>query len=354
MTAPAMPTAPPPPGRQPTPSRLMGIVSVLGVYLLVAVLFGIGCAVSPKFLTRVNLLAALQSVTLIGIVAVGVAFITYSRHYVDLSIPGIVALSGVVAVWALQYGFAASMAAGLAAGLLVGVVNGLAVGYLRLNPIIWTLAMGSVLPGLIRWVYEGRQLYPDEATAAGRAFRELYGCLVFGAAPLPAVVLAAAAAGGYFLMHHTAYGASLKLTGSNYEAARLSGVPVRRVVCLAFVISSLASAVAGILVTSFNKVGASDLGKGYDFTAITAVVLGGMTLAGGRGNILGVLGGVMAMALLTSVMSLVRVPAFELGGLSVPEITLGEFQQNIIRGAVFILIVGLHSYSLRKAGRDDS
>lgn len=353
MSIPAGPSETPR-DREAAPSALAGAVSIFGVYIIVAALFGLGCVVSPKFLTETNLLAALQSVTLVGIVAVGLAFITYSKHYVDLSIPGIIALSGVVAVWALQYGFVASLAAGLGAGLLVGVVNGLAVGYLRLNPIIWTLAMGSILPGLIRWVYEGKQLYPDEATAAGRAFRGLYDCLVFGHAPLPAVVLALAAAGGYVLMHHTAYGASLKLTGSNYAAARLSGAPVRRVVAGAFVISSLTSASAGVLLASFNKVGAADLGRGYEFTAITAVVLGGLSLAGGRGNMVGVLGGVAAMALLTSVMSLVRIPAFELGPWSIGEITLGEFTQNIVRGAVFILTVGLHSYSLRKAGLDDS
>ena len=343
-------------GRTLASSRLAGTLNVLGVYVLVGALFAVGCAISREFLTRENLLNALQSVTLMGIVAVGVAFITYSRHYVDLSIPGIMALSGTVAVWALQYGIVASLAAGLSAGLVIGLVNGMVVGYLRLNPIIWTLAMMSVLSGVIRWAYAGRQIYPDEATAAGRAFLELYhyalfsvriragGASYFVTLTLPMAVLVIAAVAGHVVMRHTGYGAALKLTGSNYEVARLSGVHVRRVVAGAFVISSLTSGVAGILLTSFNKVGAVYIGDGYDFKTITAVVLGGMTLAGGRGNIAGVMGGVMAIALMNNVMSLVRVG----------EITIGQFQQNIVQGAVFILVVGINSFSRRKAGGDDA
>lgn len=342
-------------GRELASSRLLGALNVLGVYILVAGLFAVGCAVSREFLTPANLLNALRSVALMGTVAVGVAFITYSRHYVDLSIPGIMALSGTVAVWALQYGIVASLAAGLAAGLVIGIINGLVVGYLRLNPIIWTLAMMSVLSGVIRWAYAGRQLYPDKATAAGQAFLDLYHYKVFDVVvqvhvrlhlviSLPLVVLIVAAIAGHFVMRHTGYGAALKLTGSNYEVARLSGVRVRRVVAGAFVISSLTSGVAGIFLTSFNKVGAVYIGEGYDFRTITAVVLGGVTLAGGRGNIAGVLGGVMVIALMSNVMSLVRIGDF----------TIGQFAQNIMQGAVFILVVGITSLSRRKAGRDDA
>jgi ribose/xylose/arabinose/galactoside ABC-type transport system permease subunit len=341
----------PDPGR----SRFREGLSVLGVYAVVAVLFGMGCLVSREFLTIKNLSNTLQAVTLLGIVAVGVAFVTYSQHYVDLSIPGIMALSGIVAVSALPAGFAASLVLGMAAGLAVGAVNGAVVGYLRLNPIIWTLAMMSVLSGVIRKVYAGRQVYPDAGTAAGKAFLDLYhagvsvdmtpwGVPASGFIPLPLVILAALAAAGLALMWKTGFGAQLKLAGSSYEVARMTGVNVRRTVALAFVISAATSAIAGILLTSFNKVGAQYIGKGYDFAAITAVVIGGMTLAGGRGNIIGVLGGVMVIALMNNVMSLVRVGAF----------TFSEFQKAIVQGVVFIVAVGLNAYWRRKSGLDDA
>jgi ribose/xylose/arabinose/galactoside ABC-type transport system permease subunit len=123
----------------------------------------------------------------------------------------------------------------------------------------------------------------------------------------------------------------------------MTGVNVRRIVLLAFVISAATSAIAGILLTSFNKVGAQYIGRGYDFAAITAVVVGGTTLAGGRGSILGVIGGVMVIGLLGSVLSLVRIGDF----------TFGEFEKQIVQGAVFILVVGANSYSRRKSGLGD-
>lgn len=330
--------------RPPGTNRFYEALNVLGVYVLVVGLLALGCAISREFLTADNLMNALRAVTLMGIVSVGLAFITYSRHYVDLSIPGIMALSGTVAVWALRYGIAPSLAIGLAVGVLIGLINGLVVGYLRLNPIIWTLAMMSLLSGLIRWAYAGRQIYPDKATPAGRAFLALYHLEVFGVLPLPVLVLILAAAVGYFIMGRTGYGARLKLTGSAYDVARLTGVNVRRVVATAFVISAAASSLAGILLTSFNKVGAVYIGEGYDFKTITAVVLGGMTLAGGRGSIAGVIGGVMVIALMNNVMSLVRIGDF----------VIGEFQKNIVQGAVFILVVGINSYSRRRTGTDDA
>jgi ribose/xylose/arabinose/galactoside ABC-type transport system permease subunit len=325
-------------------SRLHGLVNVLGVYVLVICLCLLGGLISEKFLTHEYLLNILRDIMLLGIVCVGVAFVTYSQHYVDLSIPGIMALSGIVAVSVLPFGLAASLCAGLAAGTLVGAVNGLVVGYLRLNPIIWTLAMMSVLSGVIRKAYGGQQVYPDEATAAGRAFLDLYHAELFGVVPLPFVLLAVLAVAGDLVLRKTVYGAQLKLTGSSYAAARMTGIDVRRVVLVAFTLSGLAAAIAGVLLTSFNKVGAHYIGKDYDFQAITAVVLGGTTLAGGRGSICGVLGGVMVIALMNRVMSLVRIGDF----------VIGDFQKNIILGAVFILVVGINSYSRRKSGLDDA
>jgi ribose/xylose/arabinose/galactoside ABC-type transport system permease subunit len=145
-------------------------------------------------------------------------------------------------------------------------------------------------------------------------------------------------------MRKTVFGAQLKMTGSAYDTARLTGVNVRGVVALAFILSAATASVAGVLLTSFNKVGASYIGKDYDFQAITAVVLGGMTLAGGRGSVIGVLGGVMFIALLNRILSLVRIGDF----------VIGEFQKNIILGAIFILVVAISAYSRRKSGVDDA
>jgi len=307
-------------------------------------LFVVGCLISGEFLAQRNLLNTLGAVALLGIVAVGVAFVTYSQNYVDLSIPGIMALSGIITVSTLPYGILISLAAGLAAGIMIGVVNGLVVGYLRLNPIIWTLAMMSVLSGVIRKVYAGEQVYPDEMTVAGRAFLNLYHTEIFGVLPLPIAIVAIAAAAGTAILMKTGFGARLKLTGSSYEVARMTGVHVQRTVMTAFVICSMTASIAGILLTSFNKVGAQYIGKGYDFDAVTAVVIGGMTLTGGRGTMPGVVGGVIAIALMNNILSLVKIGDF----------TIGSFEKTIIQGVIFILAVGINSYVQRKSGLDDA
>ncbi|MHB9025956.1 MAG: ABC transporter permease [Armatimonadota bacterium] len=317
-----------------------------GVYVVVALLILVGCAgFREKFWSTENLVATILAVGLLGIVAVGVAFVTYSGHYADLSVPGIMAFSGIIAVSALPYGIVASLLAGLFAGLVIGLVNGIAVGQLRVNPIIWTLAMGFMVNGMILWLFSGRQIYPDESTAAGKLFLGMYSAQLFNLSShspgIPAIILLLAVMVllGSFVMFGTRFGAQLKLIGSSYEVARATGVNARRLIATAFLISAFTSAIGGILLTSLNKVGAAYIGAGYDFRAITAIVVGGVTLAGGRGSILGMFGGVLVIGLLQNILSLQGV---------------GTFTQDIIQGIVFILVVGAQAYYLRRAGRDDA
>ena len=310
-----------------------------GIYWLVLVLFAAGCFMSHDFLTASNLLNMVRAVTLLGIVSLGVSMVTYSGHYVDLSTPSIMALSGITAVAALPYGFAVAMIAGVLAGTTVGLINGLVIGYLRLNPIIWTLAMMSIVDGLVRWAFAGKQVYPDQSTPAGRLLLGMYGANLPGGIPLTVALLGFMSAGAWALTHRSAYGARLKLVGSHYEAARLTGINVQAVVTFAFVLSASAVALAGILLTSLNKVGAPYIGAGYDFAAVTAVVLGGVSLSGGTGSGIGVMGGVLAIGLLKNVMTLAG---------------FGSFSQVIVQGCVFIIAVGISSSAQRKAGRDDA
>jgi ribose/xylose/arabinose/galactoside ABC-type transport system permease subunit len=309
------------------------------IFVLVVILVIVGRATSADFLSQTNLMNMLLSVTLLGIVSVGAGAVTYSGHYIDLSIPAIMAMSGIASIAALPLGFTPAIALGLGIGTLIGAINGCVVGYLRVNPIIWTLAMMSVVDGVIRSVFSGTQIYPDESSRAGQVMLSLYSGRVASRVPLIVVILAALVCIGWVLMNRTVFGARLRMVGSSYEAARLSGIPVRATVAWAFVINGFTSAVGGILLTSLNKVGASYIGAGYDFIALTALVIGGVTLAGGRGGILGVLGGVLAIGLLRNVTSL--------WGFS-------SFAQTIVQGCIFILAVGVQAAALRRGERDDA
>ena len=321
---------------------VVSIVQKLGVYGLVLIVAALGIGASPNFLTLSTLLSVLDSSMLLGIVAVGVAFVTYSGNYADLSVPTTMAFSGVVAVEVLQFGIGVALMAGLLTGLVIGVVNGVVVGKWRANPIIWTLAMSFVVKGLMRWIWQNKQIYPDVKggeTAAGRIFTELYRFEVLPKVAIPAVVLVFLVIIGQYVLKRTQFGQQLKLVGSNPKAAAMTGINVPLVVGMTFVISASAAAVAGIFITSLSKVGAYYNGDGFDFAAVTAIVVGGLTLAGGRGDIVGVLGGVFVIGLMRNVMTLYG---------------MGTFSQQIVTGIVFISVVGLNAVSLRKLGQDDA
>jgi ribose/xylose/arabinose/galactoside ABC-type transport system permease subunit len=328
--------------RQRSLNRAALVAGRLGVYLIVLVLVLAGAFSSQKFLTLTNLLNIVDGVMLLGIVVTGMAFVTYSGHYADLSVPTTMAFAGVVAVEFLRLGFGVALLGGLGVGLAIGLANAVVVGRFRANPILWTLAMSYVTMGLMRWLWANEQIYPDVksgATGAGDLFEQLYRQEVLGKLTLPIVVLAVMAIAAQFVLCRTTFGRQLKLVGANLEVARHSGVPTGRTVGLAFVLSALAAAVAGIFITSLSKVGAYYNGEGYDFDAVTAIVIGGMTLSGGRGDIVGALGGVLVIGLMGNLMTLMGIDTFS---------------QRIIKGVVFIAAVGIGAAVLRRLGRDDT
>lgn len=310
----------------------------MGIWTMLIVLVIAGAVLSPKFLQPTNLLDVLRNVTLLGIVAIGVAFITYGKHYVDLSIPAMMACSGMVTVTALPWGIIPGIACGLLVGLAIGLLNGYVVGYLRLNPIIWTLAMAFLLDGLLRMVYGGRQNYPDATAPGGAAFLALSQHTIFGGFPITTLVLFVLVGVGQWLMKRTRFGSQVQLTGTAYPVARLSGVPVERIVMLTFLVSAFTTTITGLLLTSMNRQGTFDTGFGYDFDSITAVVLGGVALNGGRGSVVGVLGGLLVIGVLVNLMTLLG---------------FTSFIQMVVKGVVFVVVVGLTSWLSRRTGRTD-
>jgi len=223
------------------------------------------------------------------------------------------------------------------AGMMIGVMNGLVIGYLRANPILWTLAVVFFMEGLMRFMMSNNQIYPDVSPGtSGADFIDLYRSEILGI-PTIVVVMLVLLAISHWILRRTKFGQQAKLLGSAYEVAKTSGINVKRTVMIAFVLTALSSSVAGILITSFNKTGVYYLGQGYDFQAVTAIVLGGMTLSGGRGSIVGVLGGVLVIGLLSNLMTFMGVH---------------PFQQKVVIGTIFILVVGLNQYQLRKMGKD--
>ena len=323
--------------RTKSASRLAAIYDCVGIYLIALVLLAAGAFVSEKFFTVDNFMGILNAVALLGMAAAGMAFITYSGNMADLSIPSIMAFSGIITVAALPFGLLPALVLGVLAGMLIGAMNGFVVGRFNANPILWTLAVAFFMEGFMRFTWSNNQVYPDIAPGtSGAAFIEIFRTSI-GGVPLIVVVMLGMFVVGHLVMTRTRFGIESKLTGSCRAAARTTGINVPRVVMMDFLAAAFCASIAGIFITSLNKLGVFYLGKGYDFKAVTAVVIGGMMLSGGRGNMLGVLGGVLVIGLLANIMTFMGINAF---------------QQNIVTGAIFITVVGLGQYRLRKRGKD--
>ncbi|MCD6393247.1 MAG: ABC transporter permease [Planctomycetes bacterium] len=317
--------------------RLATIYDCVGIYLIGLILLAAGAFVSEEFFTARNFMDIMNAVALLGMAAAGMAFITYSGNMADLSIPSIMAFSGIITVAALPFGLLPALLLGVAAGMLIGAMNGFVVGRFNANPILWTLAVAFFMEGFMRFTWSNNQVYPDiEPGTSGAAFIEIFRTSICGV-PLIVVVMLGMFVAGHLVMTRTRFGIESKLTGSCRAAAGTTGINVPRVVMTGFLAAAFCASIAGIFITSLNKLGVFYLGKGYDFKAVTAVVIGGMMLSGGRGNMLGVLGGVLVIGLLANIMTFMGI---------------NTFQQNIVTGAIFIAVVGLGQYRLRKRGKD--
>ena len=329
-------------GRQALGTRLLEAMSRSGVYIMIVLLLILGTIVAPGiFLTFNNLIDILEVGALLGTVALGVTFVTYSGNFLDMSVPSIMAFSGIMAVQLLPLGLWASIVGALLTGSLIGAINGFMVGKLKANPIIWTLAVQFLVSGLLKWAYTGNQIYPD-AVAGGNmrvveSFYAIYRTKLFGFLPLIVLIMLALALLCQVVLSRTRYGQQLRLTGSNIKAARCSGIDTERTVWLAFIICGCFAGIGGLLLSSLSKLGAFYMGEGYDFSTLTAIVLGGVTLLGGRGNFVGVVGGVITLGLLSNILTFMG---------------MGTFPQLFVKGFVFILIVWLNTFSLRKLGKD--
>lgn len=343
-------------------NNVTSFITKFGVFFMILVLAILGTCVSGNFLTPKNFLNILNSMAYLGIVAVGLSFVIFTGQYGEMSTPMTMAISGVIAVEFMRYGLVPAFIAAIITGIVIGTINGYVVGKLRVNAIIWTLAMNFILEGLVRWSYQGTQIYPDMATAetyktgfflplmsaldknvlnidlAARAadFNALAQTYYFGV-PLVLYVMIAVVIIGYILMSKTQFGNTLKIVGSNYNVAKMSGINVTRIIQFSFITCSICAAISGVFLTSLNQVGAFYVGQGYDFQSVTAIILGGMSLAGGRGTVIGVFGGVFTLGLVGNILTLMGV---------------GTFTQDMITGAIFIIVVAVNASSLRKMGRD--
>ena len=274
---------------------------------------------TPHFLTVSNLLNIAQQTSINAIIAVGLTFVIISGG-IDLSVGSLVAFTGVVLASLLQRGlpFPVAMLGGLATGLACGLVNGLLITFGRLPPFIATLGMMSVARG-------GALLYTDGRPISGfdGGFRWLAtGEVLF--VPVPVVVMGVVYAVAHFALRRTPFGRYVFAIGGNEEAALLSGVPVRFHKTMVYGVCGLLSALAACVLTARLNSAQPIAGINYELDAIAATVIGGTSLLGGQGSVIGTLIGALIMGVLRNGLNLVGV---------------SSFTQQLVIGAVIILAV---------------
>ena len=276
---------------------------------------------SPDFLTVSNVFDVMRQVSINAVIAFGMT-LAILLGGIDLSVGSILAVSSVLIASMMKAGYAAglAMAVGLLAGAAMGAVNGLVIAKGRVAPFIATLGMMTLLRGVALVFSQGSPI----SGFSSDFFSMVGGGYLASLVPLPVVWMLALFVVFWFLLTRTVFGRHVYATGGNAEAAALSGVKTDRVQILVYSLSGAMAAIAGIILTSRLDSAQPTAGDGYELDAITAVVLGGTSLAGGRGWIFGTLVGALLIGVLNNGLNLLGVSAF---------------YQQVIKGTVILLAV---------------
>ncbi|WP_130835875.1 ABC transporter permease [[Erwinia] mediterraneensis] len=277
-----------------------------GTAIIFILLVMCAASLSSSFLSERNIMNVLRQVSGTGIMAVGMLLVILTRG-IDLSVGSVAALGSVLsAVIVNHYSAGVSVAMVLAAGMLCGLVSGFLVAYLRLQPFVMTLAMMAVARGLALIISNGQPVMMAEA---GESITDFGTSSIFGV-PLPGVLMLCVFIAAGVLLNLTRFGRLVKAIGSNEEAVHLSGIPVARYVLAVYAISGALAALAGVIITSRSGVGSATVGVGAELDVIAAVVIGGASLAGGRGGVFNTLLGVLVFGVIGNIMNLINVPGY--------------------------------------------
>lgn len=280
----------------------------------------------PDFLKRSNLLAIVDRIVVIAVIAIGMTMVIITAG-IDLSVGSLIALSAVVSTSVMQSlgGLQApagvvlmGFAAGIATCGLLGCVGGTIVAWFRVAPFITTLSFMMMARGLAFMITGGFSVYQVPAALPWLGQGRTLGV------PNTVVLLAILYATAHLFMAHTRMGRYIYAVGGNEEAARLSGVPVARVIVFVYVVSALAAGLGGCIQSSQLNAGAPNFGMMDELYVIAAVVVGGTSLSGGQGRVLGTLIGAFIIAVIQNGMNLLG---------------MESYTQQVVLGAVILLAV---------------
>ncbi len=299
-----------------------------GVLIALIILSGVFALLSPRFLTINNWLNVLLQTATIGVVAIGMTFVIVTAG-IDLSVGSVVALSGMVAAVAMRAGASGPVGilVALVTGGLVGLFNGISITRLGVTPFIATLATLAMGRGLTLAISSGQTIFdfPPSFTFIGDG--------KIASIPMPVIILLLAFLIAHFVLSRTVFGHNVYAVGGNREAAHLAGINTTRTEMLVYVIAGVLAGLSGIILTGRLDAALPTSATGLELNAIAAVVIGGASLFGGKGTMLGTLLGALTIGVLANGLNLLNV---------------SPFWTQFIQGAVIFLAVLNDSLNQRK------
>ncbi|BAB07450.1 ribose ABC transporter permease [Halalkalibacterium halodurans] len=298
-------------------SLLTTIGPFIGLFFIVLII----SFLNPDFLSLSNIMNVLRQVSINALIAFGMTFVILTGG-IDLSVGAILALSSAVTAWLMVNSVDPILAVliGLLAGTLFGAINGLVISKGKVAPFIATLATMTIYRGLTLVFTDGRPISGFESST----MFEMLGRGYFFGIPVPAVTMIISFIILYLILKKTTFGRRVYAVGGNQEAAILSGIKVDRIKIYVYSLTGFLSALAGMILTSRLYSAQPTAGSMYELDAIAAVVLGGTSLTGGRGWIVGTLIGALIIGVLNNGLNLLGVSSF--------------FQQ-VVKGSVILLAV---------------
>ena len=298
------------------------------IIVIFIVLFVVMSIFAPNFFTGNNMVNILRQVSISGICAVGMTFVMLTGG-IDLSVGAILGVSGVLTAMMMLKGIPSLLASiiALALGVVIGGITGAIIHYIEIPPMIATLGTMTSLRGVAYLITGGTPVF---------GFDESYSKIGqghVGVIPIPVIILAIVYVIGIFVLSKTKFSRYVYGIGGNQEVARLSGIKVARVKIAVYAISGFCSALAGLVMLGRVNSGQPRAGESYEMDVITAVVLGGVSLNGGVGNLSHVIFGVLIMGVLTNGMTMMAVD---------------DYWQRVVKGLILLLAVSFDHYIQKK------
>jgi simple sugar transport system permease protein len=268
-----------------------GVLSIAAFFVVMAVTFSL---ITDTFLTETNLLNILRQIAPLMIVAVAMTFVITTAG-IDLSVGSVLALVNALAAISLQDGLAWPLVVALMlwVGIVIGVIQGFFIAYEGIPAFIVTLAGLSSIRGAALLLTKGYSIPIDPQSP----FNEIGRGWIFGL-PMPAIIAVVVLALGFLVFNETTFGRYVTGVGANAEAVRRAGVDTKRITLAVYALSGFAAALAGIIIAARLGSGSSNAGGGFELEVIAAVVLGGTSLFGGRGTMLGTMLGALTVAVI--------------------------------------------------------